>query len=908
MTMRVQSVVRWIVIIGTLTGGFSGAAAGQQLTLSAGTPRFLYASSAAAKPVEIDVSRSAVLNRVVSLHVEHGTIGGVLADIHRQAGILFAYDPRFPATRIVTLEAEAITVAAALGAILVGTGVDIVLTPTGHVWLEPSPRESPVQKSTIVGRVTDKERGDPIVGATVVLEPARQSASTGPDGRYRFADLTPGNYTVRARYIGYVSLAAAVAVGADQEATVDFPLQKSAQQLEQIVTTGTVVPTEIKALPTPVSLITESDIAIQRPRTVPELFRQVVPGAVGWGFPAIGYNTYFSVRGATTFSTSGGQMKVFVDGVEVAGASRTPVDPNSIERIEVVRGPQAAAIYGSDAIGGVIQIFTKRGDPTLGRPTVDGQAALGVVQTPYAGYGGVLRQSYSGAVRGGGADVSYNLGGSYSRTEDYLPNGDRSRQSSPSVYGGMRYARGIMTLDLSGRYYTTNSPSVFNPVLTQIGGAFFSKPDYLPVQVKNQTFGARASLTPTQWLTQSLTLGVDRQDGINVQSQPRFTSPEDTLLSIFSSNQTKTFIGFNSSVHGTLSSNVTGSLTAGIDHYNLPVNQFFSDGTLNTSGTIQPAPDFPLSASHSVTNNTGYFAQAQFGLQDALFVTGGVRAEENSDFGDSLGTPVSPRVGVSYVRNVGAATVKVRGSWGRAIRAPSPGRKFASVTPHSVTLASPQLGPERQRGWDAGVDVALGRKGSLSVTYYDQTAEDLIQYVQLSGTSIPTFQFQNVGRVKNTGIEVEGTASAGPIQLKANYAYTRARIEQLAANYTGDLRVGDQALATPKHTAGASLVVTPRPTTSIAAGLTYVGTFSQYDLLAEYVCFTGGGPCAPSNRDYIISYPGFVKVNATVSQQITQLVTAFATVDNLTNNEAYEFWNYHPVLGRTTTAGLQFHY
>ena len=61
-------------------------------------------------------------------------------------------------------------------------------------------------------------------------------------------------------------------------------------------------------------------------------------------------------------------MKVFVDGIEVANPTTAAVDPNSIERIEVIRGPQAAAIYGSDAIGGVIQIFTKRGDPTLSHP------------------------------------------------------------------------------------------------------------------------------------------------------------------------------------------------------------------------------------------------------------------------------------------------------------------------------------------------------------------------------------------------------------------------------------------------------------------------------------------------------------------------------------------------------------
>src|SRR6266542_3216082 len=186
--MRVQSVVPWIAVVGTLTTWSPRAAVGQQLTLAQPTLRFLYASSTAGEPVEIDVSHNAVLGRVVSLHVGHSSIGGLLAEIQRQTGLTFAYDPHFPATQPVTLEAESITVAAALGAILVGTGVDVVLTPTGHVWFTASkPSEPRVQQGAIVGSVTDKQSGDPIIGATVVLDPARQSATTGVDGRYRFA-------------------------------------------------------------------------------------------------------------------------------------------------------------------------------------------------------------------------------------------------------------------------------------------------------------------------------------------------------------------------------------------------------------------------------------------------------------------------------------------------------------------------------------------------------------------------------------------------------------------------------------------------------------------------------------------------------------------------------------------------
>jgi outer membrane receptor protein involved in Fe transport len=206
------------------------------------------------------------------------------------------------------------------------------------------------------------------------------------------------------------------------------------------------------------------------------------------------------------------------------------------------------------------------------------------------------------------------------------------------------------------------------------------------------------------------------------------------------------------------------------------------------------------------------------------------------------------------------------------------------------------------------VDAVFSDLGSLSVTYYNQTANNLIQQVLLQSDPPPTSQWQNVGRVKNTGVEVEGTLYVGPLQFRGQYGYSRARIDHLAPNYTGDLRVGDQALVTPKHTAGASLIALAGTGTTLTAGVTYVGSFRQYDDLARFRCFGGTGPCQPASRDYIVEFPGFVKVNATLSQKITPQVGGFVSVDNLTDNAAFEFNGPNPVTGRITTFGLQLTY
>jgi outer membrane receptor protein involved in Fe transport len=883
-----------------------------QIQLASRGPKFLSAKTVAGE--RMDASGAAVLRQRVAVALTGVTVEAALKEIARQADLELIFTRTvLPQGRTVTLHATDITVAGALTVALLDTGLDVLLLPGGQMGIVPRLDAAPqaAQLGAVVGRVADAKTAAAIAGATVVVEGTQRRATTGNDGRYRIAEVAPGSYTVRARYIGYAPGSASATVTAEQEATADFALEKSAQRLNEVVTTGTVVPTEVKALPTPVTVISDSDIALQRPHTIQEMLRQAVPTMVSWDPPALPTQTSISVRGASTLNTGLGQMKIFVDGIETANPTNSPIDPNSVERIEVIRGPQAAAIYGSDAIGGVIQVFTKRGDPRLRRPQVDAEAALGVVQTPYSGYGGVLRQTYTGAVRGGGKDMGYNFGAGYSHTGDYLPNGEISRQSSPSAYGGVHFSRGIVTADVSGRYYAHDTPLVLSPDLAETGFLYFSKPLYQPYQYQEQTLGARLSVAATPWSDNNLTAGIDRRSYDLGQPRARLTTPADTLLTVSNDNETRTWIGYNTSIHGSLGSSVTGSLTAGFDHYSLALTSWFTAGALAATGTITTDPSQPVAAFRSITNNTGYFAQAQVGISDALFLTGGLRAEQNSDFGDSLGTPLSPRLGVSFVQPVGPTTLKLRGSWGRAIRAPDPGLKSGSndvALGGNLTLPNPRLGPERQHGWDAGVDAVFGGRGSISITYFNQTAENVLSYVLVEAVPVATYQWQNIARLKNTGVEIEGSATLGPLQVKGQYGYTRSRVEQLDPTYAGDLRVGDRPLATPKHTAGASLSMPLLIGTTVAAGLTYVGSWNYYDLVAEFRCFGGTGPCQPSSRDYIIAYPSLTKVNATISQQITTSLAGFVSVDNLTNNERHEFLNTTPVMGRITTAGLRFHF
>jgi len=901
-----------VAAVGSAFGAPRGAAAQQEVvsseTLGRG-PQFFYAPPGSGAVVRVDASVVVVLRRRVSLDVDSMQLGTVLEKIGQQAGIHLNYSRSLVRLDTpVSIHARDLTVAAALTEVLLNDGVDVVVLPSGQVSLRKRGRR---QVGMIVGRVTDAKTREPIIAATVDLDGTRFGAVTNDSGGYRISNVPPGAYTLTARRLGYTKTSQSVMVPDTGTIAVDVALAPAATALDQVVVTGTLVPTAVKALPTPVSVLSDSLIAQQHPHTVQELFRQTVPTAVSWDFPSNPSQTAFSVRGASTLATGSGQMKVFVDGIEAANFSFAGVDPASIARIEVIRGPEAAAIYGSDAIDGVIQIFTKRGDPTVTRPQVSATASAGVIQTPYAGYSGVMRQSYDAAVRGAGPDVSYNFGAGYTHTGDYsMP---VSAQSSPSVYGGVHLNRGIVTADVTGRYYIQNNPQVFNPDVLQSGYPYLAKPLYEPVQFQNQTLGARLSVAATPWWQHTVTVGYDRFAEDEAQSQPRRTTPADSLLSIYQSSSSKASIGYTTAITGALGAGLSGSLTAGVDHYSLPVSSVYTSGALKTTGAITTAPGRSPVLSQTVTTNTGYFAQAQLGVREALFLTAGLRAEQNSNFGDSLGTPISPRVGLSYVHALGGTTLKLRGSWGRAVKPPPPGAKEPVVSAGGIVLANQLLAPERQSGWDGGVDVLVGTRGSLGLTYYDQTAENLIEEVPLASDSLPTYQYQNVGRVENRGVELEGTLSVGVLTLRAQYGYARSRIAQLAPGYTGASQEGDQSLATPRQTAGASFALTVLKGTALTGGLTYVGSWTEYDQLGYYRCVGGTGECRnpaphPLDRSWLLAYPGFVKLNATLTQQITRQLSAFLSVDNLANNEAFELYNLNPVMGRITTVGVRVQY
>lgn len=900
--MRVRAIAWMLIGVGVLGSWPARGAVGQEVALAARSPRFLYAPSGAA-PVEIDASRAAVLRHIVSLRVEQPTVGRVLTAIERQTGLTFAYGNDFPTNRPVTLRADSITVVSALAAVLYDAGVDVVLSPGGHVALVKRGAAPPV--GSIAGRVTDAKTQTALAGATVVVEGTRHSATTGSDGRYRIADLAPGTYTVRARYIGYAPATVSAAVTADQETTADFGLEKSAQQLNEVVTTGTVVPTEVKALPTPITVITADQIARKNIQHVDEIFRGDVPGVLAWNQGGVfGYYSLFAtIRGSSALAGFN-SIKVYVDGIEMANENfLVDFDPSSIERIEIIRGPQASTLYGSQALNGVVQIFTKKGVLGLARPEIEAKASAGVSETQFADHAPAT-QDYALQLRGGSDRASYNIGGGYRSLGAYAPESyDRTR----SIFGGAHVATGPVSLELSVHYFDRPFGAAINPLLP---AAVPQQHNYSEDQ-REQTYAATLSYRLKPWWTHTLTAGADRHSFDEYTRQPQLTTPADTSLFLYTGDATRVSVGYSTTLGVRVSDAISTTWTAGLDRWTSSSSSFYVSQTPTTVGVLT----VPNGAFFFLTRlpqfNNGYFGQVQVGLQDAVFLTAGLRGDKSSTVGSSVGTIWAPRVGLSAVHQWGNVSGKIRGSYGKGIRPPGYGFATADVQPGFIQLANPGLRPEQQSGFDAGLELYFGSRASLEATYYNQRATDLIALEQRAfdpSTFTGTYQYVNLSRVKNTGWEFAGSLALGAaFTLNGTFAITNSTVVDPGPGYSGIYLAGDRVLGVPRSTGGATLTYALSRTT-VSAGLTYGGSWIDYDLLRQDTDFYVNQVFTNPQRSYLINYPSFARLTASVAQRFTSYLSGFVQVNNLTNQQTGEINNINITPGRTSIVGLRFRY
>jgi outer membrane receptor protein involved in Fe transport len=671
------------------------------------------------------------------------------------------------------------------------------------------------------------------------------------------------------------------------------------QRLEEVVVTGTVIPTEVKAIPTPISVVTADEIRSQNIERVDQLFRGQVPGTTSWDQPSKDFYSVVSVRGANSLFLAN-TVKTFIDGIEVANpVFLATIDPNTIDRVELTRGPQASTLYGSDASGGVLQIFTKKGHLGLTRPQVDAKLSVGLIDNTGID-GTATRQDHSVSVIGGRENSSYHVGGSYLRVGEWTPD---YGSNGWNVGAGAQTSQGALSLSLSARY---SAKDWEDPWLVQLRSyPRFSQPPFQDNGLRQQTYGLTASYHITPRWHHDLSVGYDQTRQDYVLTRPRFTTPADSLLVAFIAHLEKVSLLYHTTVELALARRVGATVTGGINYAELLDAENFTADATRVAGNVD-GTSFPLNNS---SRNTGYFAQVRLDIADALFVTAGLRADHNPNFGSDVGTAWSPRVGVAYSRPVGSLTFKARASYGESIRPPLPFQGQARRDLFTDQLANPRLGPERQRGKDAGLEIYFATGASFGVTYFDQDAVDLVDFVLVDpATDPPSYQYQNVGRIKNKGWELEGRWELGRIQLSGTFSSTNSTVRQLAASYSGEYQVGDRIRGIPRRSAGASIAYAPRRGTTLSASMTHLGSWTELDLVALYGAFFGSDVYRGSDRDYWITYPAVTKFAMVVTQQLTPNLGGFLRIDNVGDNRRFEADNLNTPMGRIVTAGARLSY
>lgn len=235
------------------------------------------------------------------------------------------------------------------------------------------------QETGISGRVTDASSGEPVPAVQVTIVGTNLTTITNNEGAYTIQGVSAGPVTVRVARIGYGEAAQEVAVTAGEVASVDFALDPTPVTLDPVVTTATGVQRRIE-VGNSIARVDASELVETRAiSSMADLLTARAPGVLTFPGTQTGAGVRIRVRGVSSISLSNNPIFI-VDGIRVNGETgsasigvggTTParvndLNPAEIQSIEVVRGPSASTLYGTDAANGVIVITTKRG--VAGRP------------------------------------------------------------------------------------------------------------------------------------------------------------------------------------------------------------------------------------------------------------------------------------------------------------------------------------------------------------------------------------------------------------------------------------------------------------------------------------------------------------------------------------------------------------
>ncbi|MCX5813351.1 MAG: TonB-dependent receptor [Proteobacteria bacterium] len=513
-----------------------------------------------------------------------------------------------------------------------------------------------------------------------------------------------------------------------------FPHVAKCQQLhslDEIVVTATRVETPVEEVASSISIVTSKEIEDKKEPMVLDVLRGL-PGVDVTQTGGLGRSSSIYIRGANPEHTL-----VMIDGMEVNDVMHfgrlydfSDLTIDNVERIEVLRGPQST-LYGSGAIGGVINIITKKG---AGKPKffVSGEGGSYNTFRESAGLEGSLKNFY------------YSLGISHINSKGISSAYRKDSNIETDGYDNASFSsRFGFTL---GKHVNTDFIVHYTKTRSDIDNGGGRGGD----DVNNIYRAAQLllkgkvdiALFEGKWI-QSIEFATNTND--RTYFNPRdFQHPDDAEKSSYNGRLNK--IGWQHVVEA----HKTNTLTFGVEYKEETGKSDYR--WINAWGTGTTL--FPEKSAH----NTGYYIQDQVKLGEQFFGTIGLRLDDHSEIGSKITYRIAPAY---FIKKTGT---KIRGTYGTGERAPSLYQLYAPATVWGA-VGNVNLKPEESKGWDFGIDQDFfNEKVTLGITYFSNKFKNLIDYDNTLG-------YVNIGKAQTDGVEFSTRIKARD-DLTFDFSYT----------------------------------------------------------------------------------------------------------------------------------------
>lgn len=587
--------------------------------------------------------------------------------------------------------------------------------------------------------------------------------------------------------------------------------------LNEVLVSATRTETPYYAIGSSISVVTAEAIKQKQLKTVVDILREL-PGISVAQQGGPGKLTYVTMRGANSNHTL-----VILDGVEMNDPSSpnnafdfSSLNAKEIDRIEVVRGPQST-LYGSDAVAGVVNITTKKGN---GKP-----------QFSFEGEGGTNNYYRSNlSALGSLGKLSYSVVASQSASDGV--------SAANSVYGNSEkdgFSNSAFSSRLDYRINDNWKAGVIYKFLKT--KADLDQNEKLGDD-PNNTYKQEEHIIKTNLSVLSFN-GLWQQN-LSATYIRRFTNSLDLEDAMHAATFSDAFnnayrfkIDWQNSVYA-LQNNL---ITFGIEtETESATTSYFSKSAWGPFESV-----FPRESMRS----TGFYLQDQINVENSLFATIGFRYDENQKFGSITTFRIAPAY---YFSSTGT---KIKASYGNGFKAPS---LFYLFDP---AFGNPDLKPEKSKGWDFGVEQSFGKHNYfIGVTYFNLSLTDMFGFDA-------NFRTINIAKAKTNGLEVIAVAKPNNVlSLHANYTFTETKDDsELSTDF------GKQLLRRPKHQLNLSSNINLINELNVNIALRYIGKREDKDFGAF-----------PAQR---ITMPDYLLVNLGANYQLFSNLIVNARIENL---------------------------